>query len=70
VAGARDAERLLQLVGVLRPDVVLADIRMPPAQTTEGLQAARQIRQRWPGTAGGPPRGTRPGQTAAWPGRT
>jgi serine/threonine-protein kinase len=52
VAGAAgDAERLLQLVGVLRPDVVLADIRMPPTQTTEGLQAARQIRQRWPGTA-------------------
>ena len=44
VAGAAgDAERLLQLVGVLRPDVVLADIRMPPTQTTEGLQAARQI---------------------------
>jgi len=52
VAGAAgDAERLLQLVGVLRPDVVLADIRMPPTQTTVGLQAARQIRQRWPGTA-------------------
>jgi len=52
VAGtAGDAERLLQLVGSLRPDVVLADIRMPPTQTTEGLQAARQIRQRWPGTA-------------------
>ena len=52
VAGtAGDAERLLQLVSALRPDVVLADIRMPPTQTTEGLQAARQIRQRWPGTA-------------------
>ena len=52
VAGAAgDAERLLQLVGALRPDVVLADIRMPPTQTTEGLQAARQIRQQWPGTA-------------------
>ena len=52
VAGtAGDAERLLQLVGSLRPDVVLADIRMPPTQTTEGLHAARQIRQRWPGTA-------------------
>jgi DNA-binding NarL/FixJ family response regulator len=52
VAGtAGDAERLLHLVASLRPDVVLADIRMPPTQTTEGLQAARQIRQRWPGTA-------------------
>jgi DNA-binding NarL/FixJ family response regulator len=52
VAGAAgDAEQLLQLVGALRPDVVLADVRMPPTQTTEGLQAARLIRQRWPGTA-------------------
>ncbi len=52
VAGtAADAQRLLQLVGMLRPDVVLADVRMPPTQTTEGLLAARQIRQQWPGTA-------------------
>jgi DNA-binding NarL/FixJ family response regulator len=52
VAGtAADAQRLLQLVGTLRPDVVLADVRMPPTQTTEGLVAARQIRQQWPGTA-------------------
>ena len=40
-----------QLVEALRPDVVLADIRMPPTQTTEGLQAALEIRRRWPGTA-------------------
>jgi DNA-binding NarL/FixJ family response regulator len=52
VAGtAGDAQRLLQLVGSLRPDVVLADVRMPPTQTTEGLLAARQIRRQWPGTA-------------------
>ena len=52
VAGtAADPQRLLQLVGTLRPDVVLADVRMPPTQTTEGLLAARQIRQQWPGTA-------------------
>jgi DNA-binding NarL/FixJ family response regulator len=52
VAGATgDAERLLQLVAALSPDVVLVDVRMPPTQTTEGLQAARQIRQQWPGTA-------------------
>jgi DNA-binding NarL/FixJ family response regulator len=52
VAGtASDALQLLQLVGSLRPDVVLADIRMPPTQTTEGLQAAVQIRRRWPGTS-------------------
>jgi serine/threonine-protein kinase len=52
VAGtAADAVQLLQLVGTLQPDVVLADIRMPPTQTTEGLQAAVQIRRQWPGTA-------------------
>ncbi len=52
VAGAAgDAAELLRLVAAVRPDVVLADIRMPPTQTTEGLQAALEIRQRWPGTA-------------------
>jgi DNA-binding NarL/FixJ family response regulator len=52
VAGtAADAAQLLQLVPAIRPDVVLADIRMPPTQTTEGLQAALEIRRRWPGTA-------------------
>ena len=48
---AGDAAHLLHLVGALRPDVVLADIRMPPTQTTEGLEAALEIRRRWPGTA-------------------
>ena len=52
VAGTvADAEQLLRLVAAVRPDVVLADIRMPPTQTTEGLQAAIEIRRRWPGTA-------------------
>jgi DNA-binding NarL/FixJ family response regulator len=52
VAGtAEDAEQLLALVAAARPEVVLTDIRMPPAQTTEGLQAALEIRRRWPGTA-------------------
>ena len=52
VAGvAGDAAELLPLVAALRPGVVLADIRMPPTQTTEGLEAAREIRRRWPGTA-------------------
>jgi DNA-binding NarL/FixJ family response regulator len=52
VAGtAGDAVELVRLVGTLRPDVVLADVRMPPTQTTEGLQAALQIRRQWPGTA-------------------
>jgi len=52
VAGiAGDAKQLLSLVAAARPDVVLTDIRMPPTQTTEGLQAALEIRRQWPGTA-------------------
>jgi DNA-binding NarL/FixJ family response regulator len=52
VAGtAGDADQLLKVVQELSPDVVLTDIRMPPSQTTEGLQAAVEIRRRWPGTA-------------------
>jgi DNA-binding NarL/FixJ family response regulator len=51
VGTAGDAVRLLELVEDLRPDVVLADIRMPPSHTTEGLQAAQRIRRVWPGTA-------------------
>jgi DNA-binding NarL/FixJ family response regulator len=52
VAGtAGDATDLVSLVAALRPDVVLTDIRMPPSQSTEGLQAALEIRRRWPGTA-------------------
>ena len=52
VAGtAADADQLLKLVQTVSPDVVLTDIRMPPDQSTEGLQAALEIRRRWPGTA-------------------
>ena len=52
VAGtAADAAQLLELAGVLQPDVVLTDIRMPPTQTTEGLQAALHIRRQRPATA-------------------
>jgi DNA-binding NarL/FixJ family response regulator len=51
VGAAADATHLLNQVDELRPDVVLADIRMPPTQTTEGLEAARRIRESWPGTA-------------------
>lgn len=52
VAGtAGNAGDLLDLVAAAHPDVVLADIRMPPTQTTEGLLAAREIRTRWPGVA-------------------
>jgi len=45
---AGDARRLLDLVGQYLPDLVLVDIRMPPTNTTEGLAAARTIRQPHP----------------------
>lgn len=51
VGEAADAETLLRLVALERPDVAVVDIRMPPTQTDEGLVAARRIRDEWPDTA-------------------
>jgi len=39
---------LVTLVQELRPDLMIVDIRMPPTHTTEGLDAARVIRQELP----------------------
>jgi DNA-binding NarL/FixJ family response regulator len=49
VGQAADVPTLLALVDRERPDVVIVDVRMPPSHTTEGLQAARQIRAAQPG---------------------
>jgi DNA-binding NarL/FixJ family response regulator len=46
-----DGEQLLRSVGDHRPDVVVADVRMPPTHRDEGVRAALVIRQRWPETA-------------------
>ena len=51
VGQAGDARELLDLVQEHEPDLVIVDIRMPPAQTTEGLDAARRIRQERPDIA-------------------
>jgi DNA-binding NarL/FixJ family response regulator len=52
VAGqAGDGTQLLTLVRETGPDLVVADIRMPPTHTTEGLEAAQAIRQELPDTA-------------------
>jgi DNA-binding NarL/FixJ family response regulator len=48
VGQAGDASELLGLVGEHAPDLVLVDIRMPPTHTTEGLVAARTIREQHP----------------------
>jgi DNA-binding NarL/FixJ family response regulator len=51
VGQAGDAPQLLALVREHRPDLVVVDIRMPPGQSTEGLDAARVIRKDFPDTA-------------------
>jgi serine/threonine-protein kinase PknK len=50
VGQAGDADELLALVREREPDVVIVDIRMPPAHATEGLEAARVIREERPAT--------------------
>jgi serine/threonine-protein kinase PknK len=51
VGQAGDGTQLLTLTREGRPDLVVADIRMPPTHTTEGLEAARVIREELPDTA-------------------
>jgi serine/threonine-protein kinase PknK len=49
VAGqAGDGAELLALVRDTAPELVVVDIRMPPTHTTEGLDAARVIREESP----------------------
>ena len=48
VATVTGFDELLAAVEELRPDAVLTDIRMPPTNTTEGIQAARRIRAEHP----------------------
>jgi DNA-binding NarL/FixJ family response regulator len=52
VAGqAVDVPSLLELVEHENPDLAIVDVRMPPTHTTEGLEAARQIRAAHPDVA-------------------
>jgi len=50
VAQSGNADDLLRHVAMHKPQVAVVDIRMPPTHTDEGLQAARTIRERFPGT--------------------
>jgi DNA-binding NarL/FixJ family response regulator len=50
VGQAGDAHDLLRKVGAHKPDAVVADIRMPPDNTDDGLRAAIEIRKRHPDT--------------------
>ena len=47
-ASVGDPDQLLVAVEREIPEVVVTDIRMPPHQSIEGLEAARTIRARWP----------------------
>jgi DNA-binding NarL/FixJ family response regulator len=49
VAGSvADGAALVAAVARLRPDVVVADVRMPPTHTDEGLRAAIELRRAHP----------------------
>jgi DNA-binding NarL/FixJ family response regulator len=46
-----EASEFIALVRKERPELAIVDIRMPPTHTTEGLEAARTIREEVPETA-------------------
>ncbi|MDO4783931.1 MAG: response regulator transcription factor [Propionibacteriaceae bacterium] len=48
VASVGTGTELVPCALQLRPDLVIADIRMPPGHTDEGLRAALAIRSGWP----------------------
>ena len=50
VGQASNADELMLKVRSYSPDVAIVDIRMPPTHTDEGLRAAQEIRERYPGT--------------------
>jgi DNA-binding NarL/FixJ family response regulator len=47
-AACDDLDSLLAAVERERPDVVVTDIRMPPSETDEGIQAAERLRVSYP----------------------
>ncbi len=51
VAECASKGELLDAVAEFEPDVVITDIRMPPTNTNEGIEAARTIRALHPGVA-------------------
>jgi DNA-binding NarL/FixJ family response regulator len=51
LAEAWDAPSLVAAVAEHRPDVAVVDVRMPPTQRTEGLQAAVELRRDHPRVA-------------------
>jgi DNA-binding NarL/FixJ family response regulator len=50
VGAAANAPELTELGTTQAPDLLIADIRMPPDHTDDGLRAALEVRRRRPGT--------------------
>jgi DNA-binding NarL/FixJ family response regulator len=50
VGQADDGAQLIRLVREQKPELAIVDIRMPPDHSTEGLDAAREIRAEFPET--------------------
>ncbi|WP_268825922.1 response regulator transcription factor [Brevibacterium sp. UCMA 11752] len=48
VASVDDGQQLLTAVATQRPNLAIVDVRMPPTHTTEGLEAALEIKRRFP----------------------
>src|SRR5712671_2666295 len=51
VGQSGDSAGLMSLIREHQPDLAIVDIRMPPTHSTEGLDAARVIREEFPQTA-------------------
>ncbi len=51
VAQSGNPDDLLRHVAMHKPSVAIVDIRMPPTHTDEGIEAAREIRERFPATS-------------------
>ena len=49
VAAYGDAVGLLAEIEILKPDLAILDVRMPPTFRDEGIQAALELRKRMPG---------------------
>lgn len=48
IAAVGDGDELVAAVERHKPDLVIADVRMPPTFSDEGIRAALEIRRRWP----------------------
>ncbi|MEP6843214.1 MAG: response regulator transcription factor [Pseudolysinimonas sp.] len=48
IAKVGDADALIAAVEAEQPDVVIADVRMPPTLTDDGARAAEELRRRYP----------------------